>query len=80
MVRYLHWNNGELFTNPIKFLTSSRELSLCDYSNAYILVSGNIAVKNAYDADLTAVQMYYFKTVHHLKIAEQKSMRILLMK
>ena len=28
--------------NPIKFLTSSLESRLCDYSNAYILVTGNI--------------------------------------
>ena len=28
--------------NPIKFLTSSLESSFCDYSDAYILVSGNI--------------------------------------
>ena len=30
--------------NPIKFLTSSLESSLCDYSDAYVLVTGNIAV------------------------------------
>ena len=30
--------------NPIKFLTSSLESSLCDYSDAYILVTGNITV------------------------------------
>ena len=30
--------------NPIKFLTSSLESSLCDYSDAYILVAGNITV------------------------------------
>ena len=36
--------------NPIKFLTSLIESSLCDYS------TGDIAVKNANDADLTAVQ------------------------
>ena len=30
--------------NPIKFLTKSIESSLCDYSDAYILVTGNIAV------------------------------------
>ena len=30
--------------NSIKFLTSSWESSLCDYSDAYILVKGNIAV------------------------------------
>ena len=28
--------------NEIKFLTSSLESSLCDYSDAYILVTGNI--------------------------------------
>ena len=30
--------------NPIKFLTSSLESGLCDYSDAYILVTGNITV------------------------------------
>ena len=30
--------------NPIKFLTKSIESSLCDYSDAYILVTGNITV------------------------------------
>ena len=30
--------------NPIKFLTSSLEPSLCDNSDAYVLVTGNIAV------------------------------------
>ena len=30
--------------NPIKFLTNSLESSLCDYSDAYILVTGDIAV------------------------------------
>ena len=28
--------------NPIKFLTSSLEWSLCNYSDAYILITGNI--------------------------------------
>ena len=30
--------------NPIKLLTNSLESSLCDYSDAYILVTGNINV------------------------------------
>ena len=30
--------------NPIKLLTSSLESNLCDYSDAYILVTGNITV------------------------------------
>ena len=33
--------------NPTKVLTSSLESSLCDYSDAYILVTGNIAVIGA---------------------------------
>ena len=35
--------------DPIKFLTKSIESSLCDYSDAYILVTGNIAVVGADD-------------------------------
>ena len=30
--------------NPIKFLTNSLESSICDYSDAHILVTGNIVV------------------------------------
>ena len=33
--------------NPIKFITSSLESSLCDYSDAYILVKGIINVTDA---------------------------------
>ena len=33
--------------NPIKFLTSSLESSLCDYSGAYVLVAENIAAVGA---------------------------------
>ena len=33
--------------NPIKFLTSSLESSLCDYSDSYVLVTGNIDVPGA---------------------------------
>ena len=35
------YSNG----NPIKFLTKSIESGLCDYSDAYILVTGDIVVK-----------------------------------
>ena len=35
--------------NPIKFLTSSLESSLCDYSDAYALVTRNITVARADD-------------------------------
>ena len=33
--------------NPFKFWTSSLETSLCDYSEAYVLVTGNLAVAGA---------------------------------
>ena len=35
--------------NGIKFLTSSLESNLCDYSNAYILVTGNINIAGTND-------------------------------
>ena len=52
--------------NPIKFLTSSLESSLCDYSDAYILVTGNNAVKrrnaaNTDDMVLGAITQVAFK-------------------
>ena len=52
--------------DPIKFLTKSIELSLCDYSDAYILVTGNIAVKrrnaaNTDDMALDAATQVAFK-------------------
>ena len=38
---------GYSHKNPIKFLLSSIESSLCDYSDAYVLVTGNIAAVGA---------------------------------
>ena len=35
--------------NPIKFLTSSLESNLCDYSDGYILATGNITVEGGND-------------------------------
>ena len=37
--------NKYSYENPIKFLINLIESSLCDYSNAYILVTGDITVK-----------------------------------
>ena len=37
--------------NPIQFLTNLFESSLCDYSDAYILVTGNITVKRTIAGD-----------------------------
>ena len=54
--------------NEIKFLTNSLESSLCDYSDAYILVTGNNAIKrrNAADtADIAvgAITQVAFETI-----------------
>ena len=51
--------------NEIKFLTSSLESSLCDYSDAYILDTENITVtgENKY----MQIQKSHLKIVHHLK-------------
>ena len=36
-----------IYENPIKFLTSSLESIYCHYSDAYIFVTGNIAIEGA---------------------------------
>ena len=38
----------------IKFKTSMLRTSLCDYSNAYVLVKGNISVNNTTDEGAAA--------------------------
>ena len=43
--------------DPITFLTKSIESSLCDYSDAYILVTGNIAVKRRNAADTADIAL-----------------------
>ena len=50
----------------IKFLTRSIESSLCNYSDAYILVTGNITT-----TPNTASTQVIFKIVHDLKNIEQ---------
>ena len=52
--------------NDIKFLTASLESSLCDYSDAYILIVANIAVErrnaaDTADVDLTKATQVAFK-------------------
>ena len=48
MVCYWQWIKGVYsHENEIKILTSSLESSLCDYSDPYVLVTGNIAVVGA---------------------------------
>ena len=60
-------NGNYLPDNEIKFLTSLLESNLFDYSDAYILVTGNINVTGG-DAN-TKVAL---KIVHHLENVGQK--------
>ena len=58
-----------------KLLTKSIESSLCDYSDAYILVTANISITRTIAAPAgspagTQLHKLYLKIVHHLKIAE----------
>ena len=65
-VQNLQQKNGTLLTvnqkgnyshgKPIKFLTSSLKSSLCDYSDADVLVTGNIAVVGADDNTKVAIK------------------------
>ena len=59
--------------NQIKFLTSLLESSPCDYSDAYVLVTGNIAVVGANNNT-----KLHSKIVHHSENVEKKPMRLLL--
>ena len=62
--------------NPTKVLTNSLELSLCNYSDGYILVTGNITVTRTIAAAAGGDPQR--KQVYHLKIVEQKLMTLLL--
>ena len=58
--------------DEIKFLTRSIESSLCDYSDAYILATGNISVKRRNAADtadiaLGAITQVIFKNCSPFK-------------
>ena len=52
-----------LHHNPIKFLTKSIESSLCDYSDAYILVTGYILLLQEL---LLLLQVVILKENNHL--------------
>ena len=63
MVRYWQWFKGNYSpVNRIKFLTSSLESSLCDYSDAYILVTGNITVAANNNTDVAFKNCAPFST------------------
>ena len=73
--------------HPIKFLRKSIESSLCDYSDAYILVSGNVAVTRTISGDpvqrkqpLDAATQVVFKNCAPFKNVPQKLMVLFLMK
>ena len=61
--------------SQIKFKTTMLKSSLCDYSDAYVLVKGTITVNNTVAADADAatviilIKKQYLKIVLHLLIA-----------
>ena len=59
--------------NTIKFETESIKSSLCDYSDVFVLVTGNITVNEGND-------ILHLKIVHHFLHARQKLMMCLLTK
>ena len=76
-------------SNQITFLTKPIESSLCDYSDAYILVTGNIVVTRTIviliriiilSEEINHSLQLDKKPLHHLKIAGHKLMiRLLIM-
>ena len=60
--------------DTIKFETETIKSSLCDYSDVFILVTGNIAVAANNNTDVA------FKNVHHFLNVKEKLMMYLLMK
>ena len=60
-------------SDAIKFKTETIKSSLCDYSDAFILVTGNITVDSI-------IQMLLLKTVYHFLHVQQKLMIYLLTK
>ena len=61
--------------NPIKFLTSSLESNLCDYSDPYILVTRNLAVKRRNPADTSDIELGAMKQVAFKNCAPFKDCR-----
>ena len=57
-VIYSEWKCNYSHENPIKFLISSLESSLRNYSDAYILVTGKITVVNGHDNTKFAFRNY----------------------
>ena len=49
--------------DPIKFLTKSIESDLCDYSDAYVLVTGILLLVK----ELMVIQKLHLKIAHHSK-------------
>ena len=48
--------------NTIKFETGTIKSSLCDYSDAFVLVTGNITVAASYDTDVAFEKCAPFST------------------
>ena len=58
--------SGYSHEDPIKFLTKLIESSLCDYFDAYILVTGNITVTQTVSVLLVFLLVLKLKENNHL--------------
>ena len=61
--------------DEIKFLTGSIESSICDYCDAYILVTGNISIKRGNAADTTNIALVVITQVIFKSCAPFKKCR-----
>ena len=61
--------------DEIKFLTGSIESSICDYCDAYILVTGNISIKRGNAADTTNIALVVITQVIFKNCAPFKKCR-----
>ena len=70
-------NNGNYSqgddVRSIKFDTGIVRPSLCDYSDAYILVTGNIKVQNGNDATSVAIKDYHSFTRAYFKLNNEQA-------
>ena len=51
-----NYSRGDTMRSIVKFDTETVRPFLCDYSDAYILVTGNIKVQNGNDATIVAIK------------------------
>ena len=67
-----NYNQGDDVRYIVKFDTEIVRPFLCDYSDAYILVTGNIKVQNGNDATIVAIKNYHLFTRASFKLNNEQ--------